>query len=71
MQKIHAHQARSGARLAVLALALGGLLSFASPGSASVSGLDSANLGEHWYGPERTLETLKGHVVLWENWGYN
>ena len=30
-----------------------------------------ATMGEHWYGPKRTLESTKGHVVLWENWGYN
>lgn len=33
--------------------------------------LDKASWGTYWYGPERTLESLKGHVVLWENWGYN
>jgi hypothetical protein len=33
--------------------------------------LDKASLGQHWYGPERTMEGLKGHIVLWENWGYN
>ena len=33
--------------------------------------LDKANLGQHWYGPDRTMESLKGHIVLWENWGYN
>jgi hypothetical protein len=38
---------------------------------AKVTSLEGANLGEYWYGPERTLESLKGHVVLWENWGYN
>ena len=38
---------------------------------AKCESLTGANLGEHWYGPKRTLEGLKGHVVLWENWGYN
>ena len=33
--------------------------------------LDKATLGQHWYGPERTMDGLKGHIVLWENWGYN
>lgn len=38
---------------------------------AKVDGIENATLGEHWYGTPRTLESLKGHVVLWENWGYN
>lgn len=38
---------------------------------AKVESLDGANLGVHWFGPERSLESLKGRVVLWENWGYN
>ncbi len=37
----------------------------------AVGSLDQASLGEHWFGPERTPASLKGHIVLWENWGYN
>jgi hypothetical protein len=33
--------------------------------------LDKANFGTYWYGPERAPDSLKGHIVLWENWGYN
>lgn len=50
------------------AIALAALL-VGSPAFA-VDDLDKANLGEHWYGPKRTLEELKGHVVFWENWGF-
>ena len=45
------------------------LLSYA-PAFAKVESLEGASLGEHWYGPKETLETVKGHVVFWENWGY-
>ena len=38
---------------------------------AKVSSLEGSSLGTHWYGPERTADGIKGHVVLWENWGYN
>lgn len=31
--------------------------------------LKDVKLGEHWYGPEWTLEDLKGRVVLFEFWG--
>jgi len=37
----------------------------------AVGDLDKANFGEYWCGPKRTPESLKGHVVLWEDWGYN
>jgi hypothetical protein len=54
-------------RLLVTAFAL-----FALQGTVLAAGdLSQATMGEHWYGPKRTLEGLKGHVVLWENWGYN
>jgi len=43
---------------------------FQAPAFA-VGDLDQATLGEYWYGPQRTLASMKGHVVLWENWGYN
>ncbi len=36
---------------------------------AKVQSIEGASLGEHYYGPPRTLDGLKGHVVLWENWG--
>jgi hypothetical protein len=58
-------------RKSLIALAMGALLCGAPLAFAKVSSLEGANLGEHWYGPERTLDGLKGHVVLWENWGYN
>jgi hypothetical protein len=38
---------------------------------AKVQGLEGATEGTHWYGPKHTLESMKGHVVIWENWGYN
>ena len=38
---------------------------------AKVSSLENARMGQHWFGPDRSLESLKGHIVLWENWGYN
>lgn len=31
--------------------------------------LDKVQLGEHWFGPKRDLEGLKGHVVLLVFWG--
>jgi len=37
----------------------------------AVEPLDKASLGEHWYGPKQTMDSLKGHIVVWENWGYN
>jgi hypothetical protein len=54
-----------------LLIAAAALLLVPSIASAKVESLESASLGSHWYGPQRTLEGLKGHVVLWENWGYN
>ncbi|MEZ0229661.1 MAG: hypothetical protein ACAI25_13610 [Planctomycetota bacterium] len=38
---------------------------------AKVAGLEGASEGTHWYGPKNTLESMKGHIVIWENWGYN
>jgi hypothetical protein len=41
-------------------------------GTASAADdLDKVNMGQHWYGPERTLASLKGHIVLWEKWGHD
>ncbi len=37
----------------------------------AIDPLDKATLGEHWYGPKRTLEDMRGHIVFWENWGFN
>ena len=58
-------------RKTVFALAVSALF-FAAPSSAfaKVESLDKANMGTHWYGPERTLESLQGHVVWWEDWGF-
>ncbi len=36
-----------------------------------VTSLEGANLGTHWYGPNYTLDDLKGRVVVIEMWGYN
>ena len=47
------------------------VLALQGTASAKVESLEGANLGEHWYGPKRTAEDLKGHIVIWENWGYN
>ena len=52
-------------------LSVAAVLLFQATAFAKVESLENANLGEHWYGTPRTLESLKGHVVLWENWGYN
>ncbi len=38
------------------------------PASAQVF-LKDVKLGEHWYGPQWTVEDLKGRVVLFEFWG--
>ena len=37
-------------------------------GEANLAGV---TLGEHWYGPDYTLDDLKGRIVLLEFWGYN
>ena len=52
-------------------LSAAAVLLFQATAFAKVESLENANLGEHWFGTPRTLESLKGHVVLWENWGYN
>jgi hypothetical protein len=39
--------------------------------SAKVESLEGANLGTYWYGPKVELEDLKGHVVMFELWGFN
>lgn len=38
---------------------------------AKVQSLEGASEGAHWYGPKYALADLKGHIVIWENWGYN
>lgn len=38
---------------------------------AKVTSLEGVSLGEHWYGPNYSLEDLKGRVVMFELWGYN
>lgn len=54
-----------------LLVAAAALLLLPSAAFAKVESIEGAGLGTHWYGPPRTLEGLKGHIVLWENWGYN
>jgi hypothetical protein len=51
----------------ILALAL----SIPGLAEAKVTSLEGATLGEHWYGPNYSLEDLKGRVVMFELWGYN
>lgn len=47
-------------------------LTLAMPTVAQAAGpLDQISLGEHWYGPNHTLDDLKGRVVMFELWGYN
>jgi hypothetical protein len=59
-------------RKTFFALAAGSLfLALTATAVAKVESMEKISLGTHWYGPERTLEGLKGHIVLWENWGYN
>ncbi len=38
---------------------------------AKVEKLEGASEGTYWYGPKHNLESMKGHIVIWENWGYN
>ena len=47
------------------------LVGLAQAPTLAADDLDKASFGTYWYGPERTPESLKGHIVLWENWGYN
>lgn len=55
-----------------VALAFGlGLALLSGVADAQVSSLQGGNLGQHWYGPEYTMDDLKGRVVMVEAWGYN
>ena len=66
--------ARHAASLVAVLCAFGTGLSvtgLSAADSATVKLESALTLGEHWYGPERTLEDLKGRVVLIEDWGYN
>lgn len=58
-------------RRAILALALSLGLLMPTAAEAKVTSLEGASLGEHWYGPNYSMEDLKGRVVLFELWGYN
>jgi len=49
---------------------LGGLILCFSALQAR-AGINIVSLGTHIYGPKLTLEDLKGHVVVIENWGIN
>lgn len=42
------------------------LISFAAAGDVAIE-----SLGTHLYGPQLTMEDLKGRVVLIEKWGVN
>lgn len=56
-------------RMGALGLLVGlGLLGSASPGAQAAT-LGSLKMGEYWYGPNLSLEDLKGRVVLVEFWG--
>lgn len=53
-------------------LAIVALTALCSAAAADgVTSLEGANLGTHWYGPNYTLDDLKGRVVVIEMWGYN
>jgi len=38
---------------------------------AKVESLEGASLGQHWFGPNWSLEDLRGRVVMVELWGFN
>jgi hypothetical protein len=57
---------RSSATLGLVASAF---LASAMPCFADDVNLEGSDLGEHWLNSERTIDELKGHVVLWENFG--
>jgi len=54
-------------RRVILALAL----VFGLHSVAAADGIDGVSLGQHWFGPKRSVEELKGRVVMFELWGYN
>jgi hypothetical protein len=58
-------------RSAALIVAAGLVLGFGSVSEAKVESMDGMNLGEHWFGPKRTMADLKGRVVMVEMWGFN
>ena len=57
--------------LASVPLALLSTAMALEPKGEATGGLDGVNLGEHWFGPNLTLDDLKGRIVLLEFWGYN
>ena len=58
---------RIGSMAAALALVVG----LSGAANAGVTSLEGINLGEHWAGPKRSVDDLKGRVVLVELWGFN
>lgn len=61
--------------LVAIALGFGALTVFGEDGgpgdisATSDSKIDQIQLGTHWFGPELTVEKLRGKVVLLEIWG--
>ncbi|MGE0707136.1 MAG: hypothetical protein AB7N76_17025 [Planctomycetota bacterium] len=59
-------------RTGVLALAASMTLALSNAAFAGgIGNLEGVNLGEHWYGPKRDKDELKGRVVMIEEWGFN
>jgi hypothetical protein len=54
-------------------LLLAGLAGAATPSGSTATReevrLADLDLGEHWFGPEITVDSLQGKVVLFEMWG--
>jgi hypothetical protein len=61
----------SGISLSALPVLCSIALAGDSGGSASdpKSQLESADIGQVWFGPKFDTDTLKGHVVLFDFWG--
>lgn len=58
-------------RVRSVVAALGLLVGLSGAAFAKVESLEGVNLGEHWAGPKRSPDELKGRVVLIELWGFN
>lgn len=58
-------------RMKSMAAAIGLVLGLSGAALAEVKSLEGVNLGEHWAGPKRSVDDLKGRVVLIELWGFN
>lgn len=54
-----------------MAAAVGLVVGLSTASLAKVESLEGASLGEHWAGPKRSVDELKGRVVLIELWGFN